>query len=229
MNKNILTSYATALLVGGTLLLSSCSKDEVAPVITLKGDAVQTVVLNAPLVDPMATANDEKDGDVSANITSDYLDVVKKDLVGTYTVTYKVLDEKSNEGTETRTVKVKNDAFAWEGSYSYADECNGVVGGPYTGAVTITASTTTNNKITFNKFAYYTNAKIDATASGSSLIIATQTVSGIGTANESHTFSAASGTVTGTGATGSKITVNFNDANNTGGGNVSCVSTYTKQ
>ena len=59
MKRNLMM-YATTLLIGGSMVFTSC-KDEEAPVITLKGDSVQVVNLTEA-ADPGATANDDKDG-----------------------------------------------------------------------------------------------------------------------------------------------------------------------
>jgi len=224
MNKNFLT-IATALFIGGSLLLTSCKKDETGPVITLTGDSVQTISLNATLTDPGATADDEKDGAITA-ITSDYLTVVNKDLAGTYTVSYTAADSKDNSTTKTRTVIVKNDASSFDGSYKYTEVISGQVSVSLADnvVISISPSTTVNNEVTFQKFANYVNATVKAQVTNSNtLTILSQTLT-VGTDNTSRTFN-------GNGSRASSVvTVNFSDKDNSVGGlTVNCVGTYTKQ
>ncbi|CAM1371635.1 immunoglobulin-like domain-containing protein [Tenacibaculum xiamenense] len=80
--------------------------DVVAPVITLNGDASMTVVEGSTFTDPGATATDNVDGDISANIVVAG-DTVDTNTVGTYTITYNVSDAAGNAATEvSRTVEV---------------------------------------------------------------------------------------------------------------------------
>jgi large repetitive protein len=83
-------------------------EDVIAPVITLVGDNPLTIPASAPYVDPGATANDNVDGDISANIMIDDSDV-NVDEPGSYTVTFNVSDAAGNAATEvTRTVIVED-------------------------------------------------------------------------------------------------------------------------
>jgi hypothetical protein len=168
MNKNILT-FATALLVGGSLLLTSCKKDETAPVISLKGDSVQVVQLTEA-ADPGATANDEKDGDISV-INSDYSTAVNKNQVGTYTVKYTASDEAANEATKSRTVKVKAAYLA--GNYSVSEL--GI--NPYN--VEVKEDISIYNKLSITTFGAFTNAVVSCEVSGSTITIPSQTVTSI--------------------------------------------------
>lgn len=82
--------------------------DVVAPVITLVGSATINVSLGESFTDPGATATDDVDGDITANIVvaGDAVDV---NTVGTYTITYNVSDASGNAATEvTRTVIVSD-------------------------------------------------------------------------------------------------------------------------
>ena len=80
--------------------------DETPPVITVLGDSPLRLdaTLN-PYVDPGATALDNADGDITANIVVDSSNV---DLTkgGTYTVTYTVTDSSGHQAQATRTVIV---------------------------------------------------------------------------------------------------------------------------
>ncbi len=104
------------------LSYSSCKKkDEAIPNISLKGAAIDTIILNEKLIDPGALANDSIDGDITPQIQSDYLNVINKDSVGLYTVTYKITDKAGNVNTIKRQVYVMNQAQIWEGSYNAID------------------------------------------------------------------------------------------------------------
>ena len=93
-------------------LLVSCSGDDspsqqssgdtTAPVISLIGDSPLTLLLGTPYVEAGASASDNLDGDISANIViSGSVDI---NTLGTYTITYSVSDAANNESSITRTV-----------------------------------------------------------------------------------------------------------------------------
>ena len=80
--------------------------DTVAPVITLTGSATMNIMVGDAFTDPGATATDDVDGDITANIVvaGDAVDV---NTAGTYTITYNVSDAAGNAAAEvTRTVIV---------------------------------------------------------------------------------------------------------------------------
>jgi len=88
--------------------------DEGTPVITLLGDATINIMVGDPFTDPGATATDDVDGDITANIVvaGDAVDV---NTENTYTITYNVSDTYGNAAAElTRTVIVAADAVAPE-------------------------------------------------------------------------------------------------------------------
>jgi len=206
MKKQLVKISAVLFLCGAILI--GCKKDDTtAPTITLKGDASQTISLNSTYVDPGATANDDEDGDVTSSITSDYITAVDEDKTGTYTVTYKVSDAAGNEGAATRTVIVKNDAEAWAGTYTVTE--NG--GTPYSQVVSV--STTVNNRLTFNKFANYTNnTSIYATVTGNNIDVPAQS-SGTNIGSGSGTCDVAVHGFSGSGSkTTNGFTINLTDA-----------------
>ncbi|WP_282166075.1 immunoglobulin-like domain-containing protein, partial [Cellulophaga baltica] len=83
--------------------------DTTAPVITRNGPASITLTVGDTYNDAGATALDNVDGDITADIVID--NTVNKDVVGTYTVTYNVSDDAGNSATEViRTVMVINAA-----------------------------------------------------------------------------------------------------------------------
>jgi hypothetical protein len=228
MKKQFLLSTAI-LFVGGSVLLTSCKKDEEAPVITVTGGATKTITLNSTLADPGATASDNEDGDVSASITSDYLTVVDKDKTGTYTVTYKVSDEAGNEGTATLAVTVKNDAETWNGNYNGIEtDSNGPY--TYTNSVVVTASTTKNNRISMTRLGDFANNTVNLDITGNDIDMPSQTVQNVGTGVDDcdvhNRTSQGSGTKTTTG-----FTLNYNDSKVAPctGSRTNVNATFTKQ
>ena len=79
--------------------------DTTAPVITLVGDTQITVEVGTTYTDLGATASDNYDGDITADIVT--VNNVDTSVIGTYTVTYNVTDSSGNAASEvTRTVSV---------------------------------------------------------------------------------------------------------------------------
>ena len=79
--------------------------DTTAPVITLVGDAQITVEVGSTYTDLGATASDNYDGDITADIVT--VNNVDTSVIGSYTVTYNVSDDAGNAASEvTRTVNV---------------------------------------------------------------------------------------------------------------------------
>ncbi|NQY37224.1 MAG: DUF5011 domain-containing protein [Alteromonadaceae bacterium] len=83
--------------------------DTVAPVITLVGASSVTLELGDVYMEVGATASDNDDGDVTANITIS--GTVDSSTTGTYTITYSVADAAGNAATATRTVTVVDEYF----------------------------------------------------------------------------------------------------------------------
>lgn len=166
MKKISLSIAALAVVLAVTF--TSCKKDDASnPVVSITGNGSIELPLGGPWVDPGATATDDNDGAITPTVTG----TVDVDKVGEYTITYKAIDEAGNEGTATRTVKVKADALA--GTYASVihfadnttDNYNPVVSasssnynkvfvanfGNYQGTYTLTA-TVSGNTLTFDNF-----------------------------------------------------------------------------
>jgi formylglycine-generating enzyme required for sulfatase activity len=78
--------------------------DTLSPELQLLGDANITQLLDTPWVDPGVEAQDERDGNITADIVvSGSVDV---NTTGTYTLTYTVSDAAGNEANATRIVRV---------------------------------------------------------------------------------------------------------------------------
>jgi len=73
--------------------------DSESPVISLVGDNPQLIYLGGGYTELGATATDNVDGDISANIVIDS-SAVNADAVGNYTVTYDVSDASGNSATQ---------------------------------------------------------------------------------------------------------------------------------
>jgi hypothetical protein len=90
--------------VSGSSGTGSSVVDQTAPVITLNGNSTMTIAKGGTWTDPGATATDDTDGDISANIVK--TGTVNTNTVGSYTITYTVTDAAGNATTVTRTVSV---------------------------------------------------------------------------------------------------------------------------
>ena len=78
--------------------------DETAPVISLNGAANMGVVQFSSFNDPGATASDDRDGNITAAITSS--GSVNTNALGVYSITYSVADAAGNSAAVTRNVTV---------------------------------------------------------------------------------------------------------------------------
>jgi hypothetical protein len=154
--KKITSIFATVFVITGMFIISSCTKtDTTKPTVTLNGNASMTSSLNAAFTDPGATAKDSKNNVLT--VTTTVAPAFNKDLAGDYVYTYTATDANGNTGEAKRTVTVINDALGFAGTYSATDD--GISGTWHFGwTETITASTTTNNRLIFSRFAYYTGA-----------------------------------------------------------------------
>lgn len=156
----------SALLVAGLLILaSSCKEDTVPPVITLTGNDEIYLNLGDTWQDPGATAEDDKDGNLTSQIT--VTGTVNTNKVGEYTLTYTVSDEAGNTATKTRKVYVKADRLA--GTYQVNGSISGPGQGNYQWTETITASSTDYNKLLFSNFSGFANLNISGIVSGDNI------------------------------------------------------------
>ena len=80
--------------------------DTTKPVITLLGNATETVEAKGTYIDAGASASDTLDGNLTGSVTS--VSTVNTDAIGSYTVTYSVSDTSSNAAADSvvRTVNV---------------------------------------------------------------------------------------------------------------------------
>jgi len=79
--------------------------DSTLPEITLLGNNPMELILNSTYIEPGATANDSRDGDLSSALTID-ASAVDNTVIGDYEVSYTVTDQAGNMATALRTVQV---------------------------------------------------------------------------------------------------------------------------
>ena len=93
------------LYIGSNISTTNTSVDTTPPVITRLGSSPVSVVVSTVYTDAGATALDDVDGDITANIVT--VDPVNTAVIGAYTVTYNVSDAAGNPATQvSRTVNV---------------------------------------------------------------------------------------------------------------------------
>ncbi|WP_250433720.1 reprolysin-like metallopeptidase [Hanstruepera flava] len=115
-----------------TVIIEGSGPDTTPPVITLNGASTIDLELGEGYTELGATATDNVDGDISANIVIGG-DTVDSNTVGTYLVTYNVSDVAGNNAVEvTRTVNVNPDTTAPVISLNGSSIVNLTVGDSYT-------------------------------------------------------------------------------------------------
>jgi len=189
MKKNIISISAVIVIIG--VIFASCKKDEketstpimpntptsdlIAPVINYSGNTIITHVLNAPFTEPIVTAEDNIDGDLTSSIVK--TGTVNKDLADTYFLTYSVSDLAGNSAEKTIQINVVNSAAYLAGIYSVSEAFtyNGTTDN-FTYNQTITTSNSINNKIFFQRFGDYKDGIVYATVTGTTLTIPQQDV-----------------------------------------------------
>jgi hypothetical protein len=225
MKRIILSVAALAFCFGVTL--TSCTKDDITkPVITLDGSATVTVDVGDSYTDAGATANDDKDGDITTSIVT--TDPVNTNQVGTYTVSYNVTDAAGNTATEVERTVIVQCGDHFDGTYAVSCVITGGPGAPgvdYT--ATVSHSSTTYNRLNIANFSGW-GAAVNAyiLLDGTNITVPSQTLVGVPAGSEGT----ASGT-TGTYSVSSSITIstlNYNYVYNSGGTDV-CTETWVKQ
>ncbi len=144
----------------------SCTEDDITnPTITITGSAAVTIDLGDTYTDAGATANDDKDGDLTSQIT--FTSNVDVNKVGIYEVVYTVSDEAGNTTTETRTVTVQANRLA--GSYNVHSVVTGAGAGTYDYVEVVTGSSVNYNYIYFGNFSDFPNLQVQGAVSGAGL------------------------------------------------------------
>jgi len=102
----------------------------IAPVLSLIGANSITLNLGETFSDPGATALDETDGDLTADITT--VSDVDTSVAATYTVTYSVSDSDGNSASLSRTVIVRDNTVPPVLKLNGVDPINFIRGGTFT-------------------------------------------------------------------------------------------------
>ncbi len=181
MKRKSLISLLTMLIFSGTMFFfTSCGEEDTeAPVITLNEPDNNYTVFGTEYTDPGATATDNEDGDLEVTASG----TVDENSAGEHIITYTATDEAGNSTTEDRIVTVDAGAFL-EGKYDVDDTDSQVP--VYTSD--ISTSSSDYNKIFIDFFAWYDGAEVTATLDGTSVTIAEQDLSSVGTDNKDRTF-----------------------------------------
>jgi len=170
MKKIILILFVFSLLV-----IYSCSKDESAPVVMLKGESTINHVLNDKFEEPGFAAFDDEDGDITDKVTVSNLNI---DKVGEQTIVYSVSDTEGNKGETSRKVIVFNEANilngSWNGEYIFPYPAGDIT--QYTDNVN--SSENVNREFIISDFAGNTGANIVGTMGSTSISFEDQTING---------------------------------------------------
>ena len=136
--------------------------DQTAPTITILGDNPATIEAGSSYTDAGATATDNYNNDVTADIT--VTSTVDTNTIGSYTVTYSVSDASGNQATAVRSVIVEDSTppsitllgstpVSVEAGSSYSD-AGATATDSYDGD--LTSSIATNNNVDSNTVGSYT-------------------------------------------------------------------------
>ena len=168
MKRNIFSLASLTILISSTLL-SSCFKDDTTqPKVSLIGSPTINLILGASYSDAGATATDDKDGNITSLIVSDYSATnPNMSRGGTYTINYSVTDAAGNTASAKRTINVIIVPTCLAGNWNVSDTTiindtlNYVI--PYNDVLTASSIDTT---IRVTKFASYSGAAIKFKLSG---------------------------------------------------------------
>ena len=170
--------------------------DQTAPTITILGDNPVTIEAGSTYTDAGATATDNYNNDVTADITT--ASTVDSNTIGSYTVTYTVNDASGNQATAVRTVVVEDSTpptitligsnpASVEVGNSYSD-AGATATDAYDGD--ITSSITTTSNVNINTVGSYT-VTYTVTDSSSNSATTTRTVNVVDTTAPVITLSGA--------------------------------------
>lgn len=159
------------------VVLASCKKKGTAPpIITLQGSNPMYISLQGIAIDPGATAQDYKDGNITSKIISTWSSANPNiNLKGSYIINYTVIDASGYTTTAARKVFVVNDADFLNGIYNSDDTCTISTVFPYID--TIITSTTINKQFAIHNFrgiGKSVTANLNGTTLGSSFSWQTQ-------------------------------------------------------
>ena len=142
--------------------------DKVAPVLTLRGDSNVSVVKGSTFNDDGAVAVDNKDGNITNKITLAVTGNTEE--LGSYTVTYSIVDSSGNKASVKRTVNVvpfTGTVTLNDGNNTLTIDTNNTqildrnISDSNTGDKIITLSPALNNQLDDNKSLIYIPAGVD--------------------------------------------------------------------
>ncbi len=170
--KKVSLTAALYMIVLVMIFFFGCTKDDtVAPVINLSGENPLYIQLGDTWLDPGYTATDNKDGDITANVSVSHIPNPAE--VNMYSVIYSVEDKAGNSTTITRKVYVSSDNLV--GVYAVRDSVLGTNAGVYEYNLTISQSATSFNQIIIKNFRCYgEDVLVNATVTGSVITIPEQ-------------------------------------------------------
>ncbi len=229
MKKNITILSALTLLTC-SLTFTSCKKDDITPPVVTMAGGDKTISLGGTFTDPGASANDNKDGNISVTTTGS----VDINHTGVYQITYSATDAAGNTGTAVRNVTVINDLDVMTGVYSCTVTTTGF--SPTTYTQTITASSTVNKRLIFGAFSdyyYYSGsaktgalntifADVSNTGVTSPINLPSQTAIQVGQTPTDRTFA-------GSGARSSATTFGLSYTETTSAGTANTTDVFVKQ
>jgi hypothetical protein len=121
--------------------------DSTAPVISITGNAKDTISLNSTYSDLGAIAVDNVDGNITAKIV--VTGNLNTNAIGDYVKKYNVTDAAGNAAAEmTRNIHVRNDAGFLAGTYAVVPNCGSTPSANYSSNITV--SSTVNNQISIS-------------------------------------------------------------------------------
>lgn len=192
--------------------------DQTAPTITILGGNQITIEAGSSYTDAGATATDNYNNDVTADIT--VTNTVDPNTIGSYTVTYTVSDASGNQATAVRTVIVEDSTppsitlvgstpVSVEAGSSYSD-AGATATDTYDGD--LTSSIATNNNVDINTVGSYT-VTYTVTDSSGNTATATRTVNVVDTTAPVITISGANSVDVDLGTTYNDAGASATDAN----------------
>ena len=192
--------------------------DQTAPTITILGGNQITIEAGSSYTDAGATATDNYNNDVTADIT--VTNTVDPNIIGSYTVTYTVSDASGNQATAVRTVIVEDSTppsitlvgsnpVSVEAGSSYSD-AGATATDSYDGD--LTSSIATNNNVDINTVGSYT-VTYTVTDSSGNTATATRTVNVVDTTAPVITISGANSVDVDLGTTYNDAGASATDAN----------------
>jgi hypothetical protein len=180
------------------------------PVITLLGNATSTVTVGNTFTDPGATALDQEDGDITANII--VTGTVSTTTAGTYTLRYNVKDSKGLSAEEKmRTVVVSEAPMCVLPQFTSSMSVHTTLGSFFSYSITATSTGTTTPTFT-----------VATSSLPSGLLFSINTISGTTTVPGTFNIVLSTANMCGTASSTLSIVVDVDGSGGGGGSNPQC-------